>query len=362
MNSDDVTESAFVVISSLFERKRPQLVAVWVTTNGSDSPFQTLNTATRKYDTLRGKYISAYLEILSLCKKRDEIEALLRSAYSSSRDEPSYFAASAESQGGKPKQPHVDDCLLIKNYRSIPTFFFLTSVKRQANGALASVMLSEMAEKIDAPENDKASIETFKEAFSCFRRLQCSVDDLVKSSSWRFVPTGGSVAGEAANRSIKNVVEAVTTAYCRIKCAPSALLDPSVDWSGESQLTSLLRSALVKGNELFPNLSATFFSKKHSSTRKKRKGTTSDESAETALSRKSYEVSIPEGLKPGSTFVVSVKEEGRPRKVRLTVPDQSARVMRFTLTVSSAVAAKATSKDDEKADDSIKQSAIMESL
>jgi hypothetical protein len=361
MNSDDVAESAFVVISSLFERKRPQLVAVWVTSSSSDSPFQTLNAAIRKYDTLRGKYIAAFLEISSLCKKRDEIEALLRSAYASFRDEPSYFAASAESQGAKPKKSHGDDCLLVRNYRSIPSFFFLTSVKRQANGAFASAILHEMAKKVVAPGNDKASIDTFKEAFSCFRRLQCPADDLVKSRSWKFEHCGGSIAGNSANRSVKNVVEAVATAYCRTKCVFSALVDPSVDWSGESQLTSLLRNALTKGSEMFPNISATFFSKKQGSPKRKRKRVTPVESAETASSRKSYEVNLPEGLKAGSTFVVSVEEVGRPRKVRLTVPDQSARVMRFTLAVSSA-AAKNITEGGEKNDETTEESATIKQL
>jgi hypothetical protein len=330
MNSNDVIGSVFAVINSLFEKKRPQLVAVWVTTSGSDSPFQMLNSAIRKYDSLRGKYIAAYLEVLRLCKKRGEVEGFLRSAYASSRDEPSYFAASAESQGGKPKQAHLEDSLLVKDYRSTPSYFFLTSVKRQANGALASIILHELASKRIIHGSDKAT-ETFKESFSCFRRLKCRVDELVKSRSWKTAHSGGSVAGDAANRSIKDVVEVVTTAYCYTKSASSALQDPNADWSGDSQLTSVLREALKKGSEIFPNLSSTFFSKKQAGPKRKRKIVASTESCDATPPKKSYEVKIPEGLASGSTFVVSVEVDGRSRKVRLTVPEEPAQVMRFTI-------------------------------
>jgi hypothetical protein len=112
---------------------------------------------------------------------------------------------------------------------------------------------------------------------------------------------------------------------------------------------------------MFPNISATFFSKKQGSPKRKRKRVTPVESAETASSRKSYEVNLPEGLKAGSTFVVSVEEVGRPRKVRLTVPDQSARVMRFTLAVSSA-AAKNITEGGEKNDETTEESATIKQL
>jgi hypothetical protein len=332
MNSDDVAESAFVIINSLFERRRSQLVAVWVSNNGGGSPFQVLNSSVRKFDSLRGKYIAAYLESLKLCNKREEVEAFLRSAIASSRDEPSYFASSAEAQGGNPKTNHVEDCLLIPSYRSLPPFFFLTSVKRQANGVLASLVLKEMvdkgSEKLSQPQ---VSTETFKEAFSCFRRLKCSVDDLVNCSAWRYEHSGRCLAADVANRSIKAVVDAVTAAYGGSKYATASKSSTDSDWGGDSQGASLLREALVKGGEVFPNLSATFYSKKHNSPKRKRKGASRDAPNEARGSAKSYEVAVPAGLSAGSTFVVSIEQDGRPRKVRLTVPAQAVQLMRFTL-------------------------------
>lgn len=332
MNSDDVAGSAFAIINSLFERRRSQLVAVWVSNNGGGSPFQVLNSSVRKFDALRGKYISAYLESLRLCNKREEVEAFLRSATASSRDEPSFFAASAEMKGGIPKTSHVEDCLLVSNYRSLRPFFFLTSIKRQANGVLASLILKDVEDKSsEKASQPHVSSETFKEAFSCFRRLKCSVDDLVTCIAWRYEHSGRSLAADVANRSIKAVVDVVTATYCRSKYGSKLTSCTVSDWSGDSQEASLLREALVKGGEIFPNLSATFYSKKHSSPKRKRKGASLEASNEGKRPAKSYEVSVPAGLAAGSTFVVSIEQDGQPRKVRLTVPDHAVRVMRFTL-------------------------------
>jgi hypothetical protein len=332
MNSDDVAGSAFGIINSLFERRRSQLVAVWVSNNGGGSPFHVLNSSVRKFDSLRGKYIAAYLESLNLCNKREEVEAFLRSATSTSRDEPSYFAASAEAQGGIPKTNHLEDCLLISNYRSLSPFFFLTSVKRQANGVLASLILKEIEDKSNEKLSQPlVSTETFKEAFSCFRRLKCSADDLVNCSAWRYEHSGRCLAADVANRSIKAVVDVVTAAYCGSKYASPSKTCAVSDWSGDSRGASLLHDALVKGGEIFPNLSATFYSKKHSSPKRKRKSASQDASNDAKGSAKSYEVAVPAGLSAGSTFVVSIEQDGQPRKVRLTVPDDEVQLMRFTL-------------------------------
>ena len=142
LNSTDAASSAAVVMGTLFEKKRSQLCAVWVTSGSSESVFQTLNNSVRKYDSLRGKYIAAYLETLRLCNRRGELEIFLKWAYAAQRDLPSYFAASAAVGCQKPEHGHTHDCLLLRSH-DLSSRHFLTAVKRQVNSALASVILYE---------------------------------------------------------------------------------------------------------------------------------------------------------------------------------------------------------------------------
>jgi hypothetical protein len=103
----DAASSAVVVIGSLFDKKRTQLCAVWVTTSRSGTPLQILNNKVRKYDSLRGKYMSAYLDALRLYNRRTKIETFLRWSYSANRDLPSHFTAMAVTYGGAQRSASV---------------------------------------------------------------------------------------------------------------------------------------------------------------------------------------------------------------------------------------------------------------
>lgn len=148
-NSTPMAVSAGVVMSKLFDKKRLQLCAVWMTTSSESSPFQVLNTTIRKYDSLRGKYISAYLEAMNLCGYRGKIETFLKSAYSNNRDLPSYFQASAMNYSGRSIGSHVQDTLLVVDKVSqLASKGLLISCKRQANRFLSNVLLLEMSDKL----------------------------------------------------------------------------------------------------------------------------------------------------------------------------------------------------------------------
>lgn len=312
--STHAADSGAAVIGSLFEKKRSQLCAVWVTSSTSPSPFQAINNSVRKYDALRGKYIGAYLESLRLCNKRNDIETFLRWVLACPRDLPSYFAASALSQGGVPKTLHVDDPLLIKS-RSLSSFFFLTTVKRQANSALAATIVHDLQAHATTSSSDNES--QLKAAYACFLRLNCKPEELIKNRSWKYHQHHSSGA------STKDVVEALTTSFLRVS-KESPLSGAPGDWSGESQVATLVKAAIARCKKLFPNLSSTYCSKKRTP-KKKRK--------EPQTIKKSFDVKVPEGLSGGDTFVVSVDIHGEQKKVRLTVPEQPVQVMRFSLEV-----------------------------
>ena len=123
--------SAESVIGALFDKKRVQLCAVWVTNSGTASPFQAINSTVRKYDSLRGKYIGAYLETLRICNRRPEVETLMKWLYTSKRDLPSYFQAGAMNYGDKPTTSQTQDPLLVAGSKSsLMANGFLLSAKR----------------------------------------------------------------------------------------------------------------------------------------------------------------------------------------------------------------------------------------
>ena len=311
--STNAANSGLAVIVALFDKKRPQLCGVWVTSTTGASAFQTINSTVRKYDSLRGKYISAYIDSLRLCNQRTEIESFLRSALSSRRDLPSYFAASALSKGGPPGRHQTEDSLLIK-VRSLSSFHFLTTVKRQANSALAAVILHEFKSRHDTSMSDDEN--QLKSSYACFLRLNCDPDVFVKRRLWKH---------NRRSSGLREVVECLISFYVRVTKEQVLPADRN-DWSGESQIATLLQAALKKCGELFPNLSASFYSKKKV-TKKKRK------EAEPEMVKKTFDVAVPEGLTAGETFMVSILVGGQRKKVRLTVPDKPVQVMRFSLQV-----------------------------
>jgi hypothetical protein len=316
-DSTNAASSAVVVMGSIFEKKRAQLCAVWVTSDSSLSGFQVINNSVRKYDSLRGKYISAYIDSLRLCNRRNELETFLKWVYATKRDLPSYFATDAFTEGDTPNQTHSQDCLLVKP-RDLSSHHFLTTVKRQANNALAVVIYHEIQGGA-SPKDGKALDNLLKLAYACYLRLNCDPTDL---SAWTYHSSNG----------MKDVVKALTTAYLR-STKEQPLAGRPTEWSCESQVATLLKAALGKCNELFPTLSGGFYSKKDAKAKKDKgeaRGTKRKEQP-TNESKRYFEVTIPEGLAVGDTFLTSIKDEEKIKKVRLTVPSGANKTLRFSL-------------------------------
>jgi len=329
-SSTPAVDSAVSVIGSLFDKRRSQLCAVWVTNAISPSLFQTINVATRKFDALRGKYISAYLDSLRLYGKKREVETFLRWAMGCRRDLPSYFAASAMAEGGPPRCFHNRDPLLVNN-RFLSSFFFLTSVKRHANSALAAVIYDEI--ESNGPSDKAGENENrLRASYACFLRLNVDPANFIRSHSWRYHCN----AGKMGMAGTKDIVEALTAAYLAINPEASRLSSSELaDWSGDSQLAGVLRVALADCQSRFPNLSGAYFTTRKSPTKKKRRtSTSSQQDGGSGMVTKSFDVTVPAGLSAGESFEASIPVRGgQHKKVRLTVPDEPAQVMRFSLEV-----------------------------
>lgn len=167
--------SASAVIASLFDKKRSHLVAVWVTSTGSPSFFEVLNSSSRKYDALRFKYIGSYIDCLRLNRKTDILESFIGWTSACKRDLPSFYEVSARFKG-KHLQVHQNRDNLLDGSG------ILWNIKRYANMAIADIIVGEIRELNDGiSDNDgknklKALKDCLKVAYSCFLRLRCPLD------------------------------------------------------------------------------------------------------------------------------------------------------------------------------------------
>jgi hypothetical protein len=347
---------------------------VWVTNTTASSPFEILNGSSRKYDSLRGKYISAYIESLRICHRRSALETFLKWVYTSKRDLPSYFDAtcSALASGGPPAKTHTQDCLLFRDgggsssslSSSIASVGFLRTTKRQANSAFADVIIHELLllSNNNGSSNKKSAdakkvVEShLKPAYACFLRLHCSPDDIQKSRAWKY--------GQGAIREADALIQAYFALGEEEKKTESSSLSSGDHhhlnhWSGGAQKSVVLQAALEKCRLLFPSLSGSFFSKKASTKPKTNEDTDADADPNAApapgagkrklggeMTKVSFEVSVPQELGAGDTFLTSVKVGGgeQTKKVKLTVPAGNPSTLRFSLNVPKVVVSEKTTK------------------
>lgn len=309
--------SGVVVMASLFEKKRQQLCAVWVTRDSSESAFSALNSSIRKYDSLRGKYTSAYIESLRLCDRRPELETFLKWVYSCKRDLPSYFSSSAGNDENQPKKSHANDCLLVRP-RALSSHHFLTTIKRETNRALAISILSDLKKPMDRDGAD-SNENLLQLAYACYLRLNCKIDDLTKGSSWRYRKSGA-----------KEVIKALITAHLRFN-KDSMHSEKSADWSSETFSSKVLLEAVRRCQQLFPSHSGGFFHSKKKIAKQKGEAGTKRKGPPSTEERRPFEVRIPDGLIAGDTFVTSIEDRDKIKKVRLTVPEGASYTLRFHL-------------------------------
>jgi hypothetical protein len=205
-------------------------------------------------------------------------------------------------------------------------------VKRHANGCLADAILHDVRSDHYAAASSSTKEHNLKAAYACFLRLNCPPNRFIQSTrSWRFQRT--------KSDSSRVVAECLTEAYlgAGIRASPhtaGAAATAMMDWSADSQQASALQLALDYCQKAFPNLSGSYVSKKAAAPAKKKR---QDDEPAAASSKKSFDVQVPKGSKPGDSFVVGVQmDDGCEKKVRLKVPDPVPTVMRFSLPVAAS--------------------------
>jgi len=302
-----------VIMAPLFEKKRNQICAVWVTTSSSSaSPFEELNDSTRKYDSLRGKYVAAYVDALRLCKRISILDNLMQSFVTSKRDVPSFYQASARAKGGIPETLHTRDSLL--KGRSLESMGFLRDVKRRVNNALAEIILVD--------KQNAGKVDLLKRAYACFLRMNVSVEEIEKTLAWRY--GRGSIPGaEALCQVFMSHVESKDLSY------------ESSNWSGKSKKSGTLRAALKKCSESFPSLKTSVYTKKKKKSTPKATGDRNDDGSRKRPlgddSSVQFLVEVPDGLAVGDKFETSVLLGNQMKTIRLTVPEGNPPKLKFSL-------------------------------
>lgn len=310
---------------------------MWVTTTAVSSPFQNLNTSIRKYDSIRGKYVSAYIESLRLCRRDSELETLLKWFASSRRDLPSIFQSTVL-PGGRTssRKSNSQDCLLA-DASSLGSMNLFPSIKRLANSAIASIILQDLRESNQASDTTKSAEAHLRDAYACFLRLNCNTDDLMKRREWKY---GENPIPEVA---------ALCQAYLAL--GDEKTQSSNSNWSGGDHKTVVLTAAVEKCRILFPSVSGSLFSKKASSKSKctelsmpkPSRGSKREAGAMVASDNMvSFEVRVPGHLSAGSTFLSTVNIGGNTKKVKLTVPEGNPSTLRFALRITPGATPKET--------------------
>lgn len=211
-------------------------------TTGNPSSFEVLNDSVRKYDNLRWKYCDAYIDIMGLCRRKDVLTTFLGWVDASQRDLPAFYDASAALGGTAPDTPHNKENILHGSG-------CLWSIKRRANRAIAEILIQELQE-LEGDQNDAVTkrIDIFKDAYSCFLRLKAPVND----RSWKSqkIEDGAVIEVEALCKAFQDLEGDPNSIQGQD-------LSSSGTYSNHSAKLNLLRCAVSKCEELFPALAPT---------------------------------------------------------------------------------------------------------
>jgi len=324
-NTTPCVNSAEVIMASLFERKRPQLCSVWVTTpSAAASPFETINNAIRKFDSIRSKYVEGYIECLRLCNRTEKLEMLLEWVKTSNRDLPSFYQASAFAKGGEPQNSHTKDCLLLKK-PSIAALGVIRKIQRKVNSAIADVVIRELnsLKKQETKVSQVKVKDCLKLSYTSYLNLNCTVKELERSRAWKY--------GLGSIRE----VEALCQTYLALQDHDHVQIKGQ-NWSGGASKKMVLKAALQKAQELFPNIN----SKKKVRKRAKQDTTKGDDDSlrlapkrklPEETKKKPFVVVVPSGLSAGDSFQATIRHKDLVKKVKLTVPAGNPSKLKFTL-------------------------------
>jgi len=366
-------KSAAAVISALFDKKRPQLCAVWVATTANPSSFEVLNDAVRKYDALRFKYVDAYIDIMRVCRRRDVLKTFLGWVDASQRDLPAFYDTSAAVAGAAPDTLHSKESLLRGSG-------LLWTTKRRANRAIAELLHRELIE-LEGTHNDSVTkrIDIFKEAYSCFLRLNSPVDDKawksqkveegavievdVMCKAYQDLEGGQSTMEMELERSshLTHKVKMMQLKAAVAKCEelfpalvptrqrkrtkrqssksthgsdrPSTLRGEEAAASGEGKDKSPKKKLITseKKEKKTKKAAVAKAKSKNKTPAKKSKGTPKLSSKESS-SREYITVDVPPGLKEGESFKVTMDiGEGKKKAFKLKVPSGGHKRLKFQL-------------------------------
>ena len=205
-----VVPSALSVLRCLFEKKRVQLCAVWVTCRpSSTTPLELINDSSRKFDALRMKYIGAYIDCSTLCVDADSLNALFSWTYSCCRDLPAAYESSAKLtqavgshnkellrniSSNRSHQGNKENLLLQASSNAYGCGGgFLWFVKSCTNSAIARVIIIELAnynnekqqkqQKEQQQQTDRSIyLGYLKKAYDSFLHLNCPAKEVLVSS------------------------------------------------------------------------------------------------------------------------------------------------------------------------------------
>ena len=230
---DYILLSLFIILLSrlYISTCRSQLCAVWVTTSTTPPPFEVLNDSVRKYDTLRLKYIKAYIDCMLVCQRKEKIENLLVWAEFSGQDLPSFYAASAAHRGGDPGKRTKQSLLHCCG--------FISKVKLSASNALAQLIIKDLANMKKngvTDEGKKLLTNDFKLAYSLFLSLNSSCKNAVQ-----FMRSKGPLI----------IVTALYRCYISVQAGYRINDSIHVDDMDENTLCELLEEAIAKAKEMF---------------------------------------------------------------------------------------------------------------
>jgi len=370
LNSGPCANSAESIIKLLFDKKRPQLAAVWYSNSASPSPFIFLNDTVRKYDTLRSKYIGAYIDCMRLCKRKSALTTLISWCTSSGRDLVSFYSASAAALGSAPKQLHNRDNLLL------PGAGLVHFTMRRANAALAAIAQVEAFTTASSEWTDDWKGNMRKElecAYECFLRLNCPIDDGIWQSQKfkRNLIDGRIIEIEALCDTygiLNDPTYSMVSDQLRVRMLSDQLGVRKVDtWELKFRRLQL---TLIRCNEIFPVITEQY---NYSRRRKKKriifetnievshnrsgergselKRTCSDDSnvgnvkgaekrtetksdSKAAMVTRHFFIRVPEGAKEGDSLqIIVICGSSFQKKVHLTTPPGNPAKLKFRMKV-----------------------------
>ena len=279
----------------------PQLCAVWVTTPLSPSPFEYINDSSRKFDRIRWKYIGAFVDCTRLCRSRTTLENFIKWCDFSSRDLPSFYDVTATEEGETPQNSHSNTNLL-----SVSSGLIYFAMK-YTNGAIAEIISHEvdelMRQDIDDDAWKKYMTELLRDAYKCFLRLNCPINN----SLWKSTKIKHQMC-------IGNIAEVET--LCKIFMALNAIeSSPPILITWEQKML-LLTSAIKEAQKLFPFLALNSFALSKRKRKRMKPNNFDIDNKEEPTSQKII-VKVPSGVQEGDKFVVMVVCGYFKRKLQL---------------------------------------------